>query len=97
MTQGQRDAEEANGNIKVPGTARRERITVRRRRPRSKRDPNRWVAARARHQRARMVALSAGFLLLMALGLYYGLSRQEGGGLPQGTRGRTPLVSGGFA
>ena len=95
MTHGQRDGDEAAGSASQ--SLRRERITVRRRRPRTNPDPRQWVAARSRQRRARMVALSTGFLLLMALGLYYGLSRQEGGASPQGARGLTPFVSGGFA
>ena len=36
-----------------------------------------WVANRSRRQKVRTVAVCAGALLLMAIGLYFGLSRQE--------------------
>jgi hypothetical protein len=62
----------------------RERVTVRRRRARSARSPQsdsrqsaKWVATRSRRRTARAFALCAGVLLLMAIGLYFGLSHQE--------------------
>jgi hypothetical protein len=58
----------------------RDRGTVRRRRARQghQRSTGRWVAAsRSRRRAVRAFALSAGVLLLMAIGLYFGLERQE--------------------
>jgi hypothetical protein len=55
----------------------RERVTVRRRRARSDRQSAKWVATRSRRRTARAFALCAGVLLLMAIGLYFGLAHQE--------------------
>ncbi|HVZ88336.1 MAG TPA: hypothetical protein VHG72_15290 [Polyangia bacterium] len=51
------------------------------------------METRARHRRARIVALSTGLLLLMVLGLYYGLSRQDTRPGLQGARWRTRLIA----
>ena len=57
----------------------RERVSVRRRRARSgRRQSAKWVATRSGRRTARAFALCAGVLLLMAIGLYFGLSHQEG-------------------
>ena len=66
----------------------REQVRVRRRRARAGRHGSRgsasgsatgrWVAAsRARRRAVRTFALCTGVLLLMAIGLYFGLARQE--------------------
>jgi hypothetical protein len=52
------------------------RVSVRRRRARQEHRSGRWVV-RSRRRWVRTFALCAGVLLLMALGLYFGLSRQE--------------------
>lgn len=72
-----------DGQANATGTAitdRRERGTgqgaVRRRRSRP-RSVGRWVVARSRKRIIRTAVLCTGVLLLMAVGLYFGLSRQE--------------------
>lgn len=56
----------------------RDETVVRRRRSRRPQPSSRrWVAARSRRRMLRTAALSTGVLLLMALGLYFGLSRQD--------------------
>jgi hypothetical protein len=57
----------------------RERVVVRRRRGRSRR-PHRhrsWTARASRRKIIRAFVVCTGVLVLMALGLYFGLSRQE--------------------
>jgi hypothetical protein len=64
----------------------RERITVRRRRARQGHRPGpKWGAPRSRKQLIRTFALCAGALLVMAIGLYWGLSHQSAG--PGASRG----------
>lgn len=71
----------SGGNLVTPATAPvHERVSVRRRRSRrghrsEHRSGRRAVRSRSRWMRT--LALSAGVLLLMALGLYFGLARQE--------------------
>jgi hypothetical protein len=56
----------------------RERVTARRRRARkARRESANWVVNRSRRQKVRTLAVCAGALLLMAVGLYFGLARQE--------------------
>ena len=55
----------------------RQRVVVRRRRPGTHRRAPQWSARMARTRFLRMFAVSAGVLLLMAIGLYFGLARQE--------------------
>ena len=58
----------------------RERVTSRRRRARrDRRQSAKWVVNRSRRQKVRTLAVCAGALLLMALGLYFGLAHQESG------------------
>ena len=60
----------------------REQVVVRRRRS-SRHRPRRWAARMSLRRSLRAAAVSAGVLLLMAVGLYLGLARQEaspGGG-----------------
>jgi hypothetical protein len=61
-----------------PSAGQRRQVTVRRRRPRkgARRD-DRWIVARSRTRIFRTAAVCTGVLLLMALSLYFGLSRQE--------------------
>jgi len=55
----------------------RARATARRRRARKeRRETANWVIARSRRQKVRTLAVCAGTLLLMALGLYFGLAHQ---------------------
>lgn len=72
------DSPQEDPPIVVP-EIRRERVVVRRRRAHSRRYNKRksWTA-RASYRRAlRAVVVCAAVLAMMALGLYYGLSRQE--------------------
>ena len=59
---------------------RRERVVVRRRRARGRHHDHKrgvWTARASRRKAIRAVVVCASVLVLMALGLYYGLSRQE--------------------
>jgi hypothetical protein len=83
MTNGQSSVGSDGGELISPlaPELHRERVSVRRRRPRSARSdrgrsPN-WVATRSRRRMARSFALCAGVLLLMAIGLYFGLAHQD--------------------
>jgi hypothetical protein len=62
-----------------PRSEHRQGHVVRRRRARGSHTNRRWVAARSRRRILRTAAVCTGVLLLMALGLYWGLSRQDGG------------------
>ena len=56
----------------------RERVVVRRRRGRSRRHRSgTWTARASRRKAIRAVVVCAGVLVLMAIGLYFGLSRQN--------------------
>jgi hypothetical protein len=86
MTSGHPGADiEALVSPAVPGVGRehvREHVTVRRRRARTgherSRASGRWVAAsRSRRRAVRTFALCTGVLLLMAIGLYFGLAHQQ--------------------
>jgi hypothetical protein len=78
-----------------PPAGSRRQVTVRRRRARKGVRHNRWVAARSRTRVFRTAAVCTGVLLLMALGLYFGLSRQESAGSGEGaTQGGVVGVSG---
>jgi hypothetical protein len=82
------------GNLVMPTTApAHERVSVRRRRSRrGHREPRggRRVA-RTRTRWVRTLALCTGVLLLMALGLYFGLARQESAAPSEGAAHRSPL------
>src|SRR5690348_5509614 len=70
-------------------------VVVRRRRPRKGVRHDRWMAARSRTRTFRTAAVCAGVLFLMALGLYFGLSRQESAPNGEGaTRGGVVGVHG---
>ena len=56
---------------------RRERVVVRRRRAHSRHRTGRWTARKSRRKILRAVVVCAGVLLLMAVGLYLGLARQD--------------------
>jgi hypothetical protein len=60
----------------APGI-RRERVVVRRRRAHGRHHSRKWAARSSRIKVIRAALLCTGVLMLMALGLYYGLSRQE--------------------
>ena len=63
--------------IAVP-ESRRERVVVRRRRAHGRRRPaGQWTARVSRRKVFRAFAVCAGILVLMAVGLYFGLERQE--------------------
>jgi hypothetical protein len=77
MIQGAPDVESPpDVSIAVP-EIRRERVVVRKRRGRNRPRPAQWSAIRARRRTVRAFVVCAGVLMLMALGLYFGLSRQE--------------------
>ena len=88
-----------NGTVSplTPGVL-RERGTTRRRRPRqSRRQGARWVVGRSRRQTVRTLVVCAGALLLMAIGLYFGLAHQEStapveGAAPSGAAGAVGIV-----
>ncbi len=85
MMHGRTDGQSNAGNdgmvASLVPASQRERITVRRRRARQGHRPGpKWSAARSRRQLVRTFALCAGALLLMAIGLYFGLSHQESSG-----------------
>ena len=63
-------------SIAVP-EIRRERVVVRRRRGRGRQRSVQWNARASRRRSVRAVVVCAGVLVLMALGLYFGLSRQD--------------------
>ncbi len=80
MTNGQSSVGSDGGDLLSPlaPEVHRERVSVRRRRARSdRRQSATWVATRSRRRMARAFALSAGVLLLMAIGLYFGLAHQD--------------------
>ena len=93
MTNGQSSVGSDGEGTASPLTldALRERVTARRRRARQNRPQSmNWVVVRTRRQRMQMIAVCAGALLLMAIGLYFGLARQESpspveGAAPTGT------------
>jgi hypothetical protein len=76
----------------------RQRGTTRRRRARqNRREGAHWVVGRSRRQTVRTLAVCAGALLLMAIGLYFGLARQESaapveGAAPTGAVGAVGIV-----
>jgi hypothetical protein len=55
----------------------RERVVVRRRRARGAHHSGRWMARASRRRRIRTAILCVGVLLVMAVGLYISLSRQD--------------------
>ena len=77
-------------SIAVP-EIRRERVAVRRRRGRSRHRSGQWTARSSRRRAVRAVVVCAGVLVLMALGLYFGLSRQEMA--PAESSMRKPIVA----
>jgi hypothetical protein len=80
MTNGQSSVGSDGGDLVSPlaSELHRERISVRRRRARSdRRQSPSWVATRSRRRTARAFALCACVLLLMAIGLYFGLAHQD--------------------
>jgi len=78
MTPGAPDVDSPQDvSIPVP-ELRRERVAVRRRRAHTRRHVGgRWVARTSRRKVLRVVALCAGILVLMAVGLYFGLESHE--------------------
>jgi len=76
---------EGNGTLSLLSPElHRERVSVRRRRARPRRKSEDWVATRSRRRVARTFAVCAGALLLMAIGLYFGLAHQEAPGPAEG-------------
>jgi hypothetical protein len=73
----------------------RDRTVVRRRRRSGRRRNVRtWRARAARRAHVRTLLLSAGVLLLMAVGLYFGLARQEAAAPSEGSsHAHAPLIA----
>ena len=80
MTQGAPDVDSPQDVSVIVPEIRRERVVVRRRRPKSRSKSREWTARRSRRKVIRTAVVCAGVLLLMAFGLYFGLSRQEAAG-----------------
>lgn len=79
MTPGAPDVESPRDVPAAVPAIRRERTVVRRRRARSRRHHQHrsWTARASRRKIIRAFVVCTGVLVLMALGLYFGLSRQE--------------------
>jgi hypothetical protein len=70
---------------------RRERVVVQRRRAHRRHRPGgHWAARTSRHKLFRAFAVCAGILVLMAVGLYFGLERREAP--PAASSRTTPAV-----
>ena len=82
MSQGAPDVDSPQDVSVVVPEIRSER--VRRRRPHSRSKSRQWTAQRSRRRAIRTAVVCAGVLLLMAFGLYLGLSRQEAAGPSEG-------------
>ena len=78
MTPGAPDVDSPQ-DVSMPVPAlRRERVVVRRRRAHSRHRPGgRWAARTSRRKVLRAFAVCAGILVLMAVGLYFGLEHHE--------------------
>jgi hypothetical protein len=76
MTPGAPDVDSPQA-VPVPPSLRRERVVVRRRRAHSRHRTGRWTARSSRRRTLRAFVVCAGVLVLMAVGLYFGLARQE--------------------
>ena len=63
--------------VSVPGAPIRERVVVRKRRGRKPHRSRQWSARSSRRRAVRNVLVCAGVLLLMAVGVYMGLARQD--------------------
>jgi transcriptional regulator GlxA family with amidase domain len=64
----------------VPYTLEKVRVRAVARRRTNRRQTAKWIGNRSRRQKMRTVAVCVGTLLLMALGLYFGLLHQEATG-----------------
>jgi hypothetical protein len=82
MSQGAPDVDSPRDVSIVVPEIRRQR--VRRRLPHSRSKSREWTARRSRRRILRTAVVCAGVLLLMAFGLYFGLSRQEAAGPSEG-------------
>lgn len=72
---------------------RRERVTVRRRRSKSRHHRRvSWTARASRRGALKSVLFCVGVLLVMALGLYFGLSRQNAAPV-EGSLGTPPIAT----
>ena len=79
MTNGQSSARDRT-STPAPIQVLRERVTARRRARGEPVEAAKWMVTQSRRQKVRTVAVCAGTLLLMALGLYLGLAHQESTG-----------------
>jgi hypothetical protein len=87
------DSPQEDGPVVAP-EIRRERVVVRRRRGRGRHHKSGvWTARASRRKTIRAVVVCAGVLVMMALGLYYGLSRQETAPAESSHRASPPRVA----
>jgi hypothetical protein len=87
------DSPQEDASIVVP-EIRRERVVVRRRRARGRQHKHGvWTARASRRKAVRAVIVCATVLVMMALGLYYGLSRQESAPAESSHRPRVPAAA----
>jgi hypothetical protein len=63
--------------VSVPGVPIRERVVVRKRRSRKPHNSRRWSARASRRRAVRNFLVCAAVLLMMAVGVYLGLARQD--------------------
>jgi hypothetical protein len=63
--------------VSVPGLPIRERVVVRKRRPRKPHTSRRWSARASRRRLVRNFIVCTAVLLVMAVGVYLGLARQD--------------------
>jgi len=63
--------------VSVPGSPIRERVVVRKRRSRKPHSSRKWSARASRQRAIRNFLLCTAVLLMMAVGVYLGLSRQD--------------------
>lgn len=63
--------------VSVPGAAVRERVAVRKRRSRKPHNSRHWAARVSRRRAVRNFLVCTAVLLVMALGVYLGLARQD--------------------
>jgi len=61
--------------VSVPGSPIRERVVVRKRRSRKPHSSRKWSAPASRHRAIRNFLVCTAVLLVMALGVYLGLSQ----------------------
>ena len=88
---------QANAIQAVISDPRRRRTVERRRRSKRVQYAAQWVVARSRKRTLKTVAVCTGVLLLMAIGLYLGLSRQDSARETEGATKFSPIGLSGVA